>query len=240
MQRNLLVRPSAKRASLTLLLPAAIVLLALMLASFSYAADEAKFTHPDVLVLVMGGMGSNDLVSISYNSVVELPKTQADLDAAAAVGAWQVKDAKGETKSSGGPKPVLTTSISFAARGIIGYGDGSLRIEPFVTALKRFRNIQIIYLVPQTFQFRGLKDFENRYVSVKLIPKTSSYEYRIVVKDAGFEKLSLPLVQPVKPRAEEPKGMPLGTRVAVAVLLALLGAVAVYLLTTYLSRRRAR
>lgn len=237
-QRKLLVRPSAERAPLKLLFPAVILLLALFLSSSVYAADEAKFTRPDVLVLVLGGLGANDLVSINYATVVPLPKAQADLDAIASMGGWQVKDAKGETKASGGPNPVNSTSISFAAKGLIGYTDGTFSIEPFVIGLKRFQFIEIDYLVPSGFQFRGLKDFDNRYVNIQMRPARNSYRYRIVVKDTGFEKLGLPLVQPNETKATQHQGMPLGLRLALGLGLGLLGAAAAYLVATYLGRRR--
>ena len=229
-------RLPAKHRSLALLFYAAILTFAFLVPNAVYAANDAKFT-PDVLVLVLGGMGSSELVSISYNSVIPLPSAQADLDAAAAIGKWEVRDAKGETKSSGGPKPVPTTSISFSAHGVIGYSKGTLPLEPFVVALKRFKRIEIDYLVPSTFEFHGLKDFENQYVAIDMSPSGNSYRYRIVVKNNGFTKLDLPLVQAEKPQPAE-EGIPLWVRVVLAIGLAAIGAALVYLVTASLMKRR--
>lgn len=219
-----------------MLLPlAAIVIMSLAVS----AADAApKFVRPDVLVLVMGGFGPSDQVSINYTGVVALGKAQADLDATATVGKWQASNARGETKSSGGPNPTPTTSITYQAKGIIGYGNGTLPLEPFIAALKRFKFIEVVYIVPAGFTFNGLKDFENEFVKIQLSPTGTSYRYRVVVKNAGFAKLDLPLTPPKETKPVEKRGMPLGARVALGIGLGLLGAAAVYFVTAYLFRRR--
>lgn len=220
-----------------LLLLAAILTPSLICSSTLADEGSTRFTRPDALVLVLGGFGPSDQCSINYTTVVALPKAQADLDAIAAMGKWKVSNAKGETKSSGGPNPMPTTSISFQAKGIIGYANGTLPLEPFVTALRRFKFIEIGYLVPAGFAFHGLEDFENEFVKLQLAHTGNSYRYRVVVKDAGFAKLDLPLMQPAKPKPA-PKGMPLGARVALAVGLAALGAGAVYFVAAYILKRR--
>lgn len=198
---------------------------------------EAKWT-PQVLVLVMGGMGASEQAFIGYDSVVPLPKAQADLDRVAALGRWTVFDAKGETKSSGGPKPKQTTSIGFRAKGMIDYAAGTLPIEPFIDSLKRFRYIEIDFIAPSSFTFKGLEDFENRFVKIDLDKQGNSYRYRVVIKDAGFSKLDLPLVQPVKPKPAEDSSR--GRNVLLALALALAVGVVVYLAALYLTKRGNR
>ena len=236
MHRNSLVRRSAWRTSLKLLLLA--VVLPTLLASCACAADDVAFTRPQVLVLVLGGMGTNDLVSIQYTTVVPLNKAQSELDVMRSIGKWDVRDAKGETKSSGGPRPRQTTSISFSTKGVVNYTAGSLALEPFIVGLKNYKFIEVDYLIPSAFQFRGLKDFENRYVNIKMSPKTNAYRYRIVVKDSGFDRLDLPLVQATNQRRQQQGGMSLGARLTLAIGLGLLGAAAAYFIAIYLAKRR--
>jgi len=199
--------------------------------------DINAFTRPQVLVLVLGGFGPSEQCSISYDSVVALPKAQSDLDTIAAAGKWQVRDAKGVTKSSGGPKPAPTTSISFSAKGLIGYADGTLPLAPYLDGLKRFRFVEVDYIAPSGFAFHGLKDFENRFVKIQMSQNGNSYRYRIVVKDAGFTKLDLPLRESEKPKTEEPQG-PDGRRLVMAIGLAVLAALVAYLVVMYISKRR--
>lgn len=236
--RNNHSKSPAGRDTFLLLLYLAIISLSLTTPTLAAPDVSAKFTHPNVLVLVLGGFGAYDQVSINYTGVVALPKAQADLDASASIGKWQALNARGETKSSGGPNPTPTTSISFEAKGIIGYGNGTLPLEPFITALKRFEFIEIDYIVPNGFSFQGLEDFENPYVKIQLSPTGNSYRYRVVVKDTGFTKLDLPLLQPTKPKQAPETGMPLGARIALGVGLGLLGGAAVYMVTTYILKRK--
>lgn len=200
------------------------------------AADSNVFTRPQVLVLVLGGFGPSEQCSISYDSVVALPKAQSDLDTIAAAGKWQVRDAKGVTKSSGGPKPVPTTSISFSAKGLINYADGTLPLEPFLSGLKRFKYIEIDYITPSGFAFHGLKDFENDFVKIQMSQNESSYRYRVIVKDANFTKLDLPLRE-AEPKTEESGGSG-ARRVVIAIGLAVVAAVAAYVLVMAISKRR--
>ena len=201
------------------------------------AVDDNTFIRPQVLVLVLGGFGPSEQCSISYDSVVALPKAQSDLDAIAAAGKWQVRDAKGVTKSSGRPKPVPTTSISFAAKGLIGYADGTLPLEPYLHGLKRFRFIEVDYIAPSGFVFQGLKDFENNFVKIQMSQNGNSYRYRIVVKDAGFTKLDLPLHESEKPKTEESHATD-ARRILIAVGLAVIAALVAYLVVMYISKRR--
>jgi len=225
----------AKRGSLKLLLLAAVAIL--LLVHVVLAAD-AGFGQPDVLILVMGGMGPYDQCAINYNSVVDLKTAQTDLDTVAKLGDWRPSNEKGETKSSGGPKPIPTTSITWQAQGIIGYSNGTLPLEPFVTAFKRFKYIEVDYIVPSSFRFRGLKDFNNRFVNVQLSQPGNSYRYRVVVKDDSFTKLDLPLVQPAEAVAAEKPGMSAGTRAGLALGIGVLAAVLVFFGVSYLSKRR--
>ena len=201
--------------------------------------DGNAFTRPEVLVLVLGGFGPAEQCSISYGSVVALPTAQADLDAIATAGKWQVSDAKGVTKSSGGPNAVQTTSISFSAKGLIGYADGTLPLEPYLHGLKRFKLIEVDYIAPSSFAFRGLEDFENRFVKVQMSQNGNSYRYRIVVKDATFTTLDLPMRESETPEPKESRA-PDARRVVAAIGLAVFAALVAYLAMMYISKRKQR
>jgi hypothetical protein len=222
---------------LSLVLPAAIVLT--VVSSALSVGDQTEFKQPDVVVLVMGGLGAYDQCSVLYTTVVALPKAQADLDKIASLGKWRISSPKGVTKSSGGPKPLRTTSITWQSQGIIGYANGTLPLEPFVTALKRFKFIEVGYLPPAGFMFRGLARFDNRFVSVRLKRSTNSYRYRIVVKDNAFAKLDLPLVQPPAPKPKpEEHGMALWVRIVLALAIGLACAAIAYLIVSHIAKRR--
>ena len=230
---------AAERVMLLLINVFAIITLCFAMPGSAVSDSESNF-QPQVLVLIMGGQGSHDLVSINYTDVVPLSTAQADLDSIAKIGNWEAVDARGETRSSGGPNPVDTTSISFKAKGIIGYDNGSHPIEPFITPLKRFKNIEIDYIVPSGIEFRGLQDYENKYVKIQLKSMGSNaHRYRVVVKDAGFAALDLPLLQPAEPVEDEQGGRTLAQRLMLGIALGLVGAAGAYILTAVIIRRRA-
>lgn len=213
--------------------------LAVVVTAVSYAstdpASRPEFRQPDVLVLVMG-LGAYDQCAINYTTVVPLKTAQADLDAIAALGKWRVSDARSETKSSGGPNPKPTTSITWRAERVIGYSDGTLPLEPFVTALKRFKLIRVLYILPASFQFRGLRQFSNDYVDILFSPNENCYN--VVVKNNHFSRLNLPLTQPQEPNPQQSRSMPIGWRIALALGIGIPAAVMAYLIALYFSRRR--
>jgi hypothetical protein len=173
---------------------------------------------PDVLVLVLSGMGSVDRVSITYSSVVSEDAVKADIKALAKESAWLVGQERVTAKTVGEGRK--TTSGSFNTLSTINYKEGLLPIAPFINTLKRFRSIQLVYLVPQQFQFRGLKDFENEFVNLQLEQHGNSYQYRISIKDNRFERLVLPAHQP-KPQPKEKRGLSSGSRVVLIISIAL-------------------
>lgn len=227
------------RAGLSLTTLFAVLLLCSNIPSYSEPASAPQF-RPNVLVLIMGSPNAREMVSINYTDVVALTTAQADLDNMASLGGWSPTGARGETRSSGGPDPVESTSISFQAH-IIGYDKGVLPIESFITALKRFKFIEIDYLTPTTFHFNGLRDYEDKYVKIDLKSMgPNTHRYRITVKNAGFTKLDLPLTQPTEPVEVQQTGYTVGQRLLLGLLFGLGGALVVYILTSFILRRRAK
>jgi hypothetical protein len=228
----------ARRWPPKLLLSATAAVILVALCTYTCAATEAGFERPDVLVLVMGGLGPSDQCAINYTTVVPTKIAQADLDTIAKLGNWHPFSARSETKASGGPSPKPTTGVSWWAGGIIGAANGTLPLEPFVTALKRFKFIEIVYIVPSGFEFRGLKDFDNEYVSIRLMPGQNSYRYRVVVKDSSFAKLDLPLTESAKPKPAAKPRMSTTARLVLALGIGIPAAMIVYLIALYFSKRR--
>lgn len=191
---------------------------------------------PDVLVLVLSGMGSVDQVSINYSSVVPEDAVKADIKALAKECAWLVDQQCVTTKTLPGGRK--TTSGSFNTLSTINQKEGLLPIAPFVNTLKRFRSIQLVYLVPRQFRFQGLKDFDNEFVNVKLEQHGNSYLYRIRVKDNHFDRLVLPTHQP-KPQPKPVGGLSSGSRVVITILIALACALVAYFGARTIYRRRS-
>jgi len=214
----------------------AICLLVVFCAPVALEAKGASFS-PDVLVLVLSGMGPFDQVSINYTSALPEQEALKDIDALARETSWLVRDTKVTTAGSSTPGARPTTSSVFRTPPLPSSRDGTLPLEPFVSVLRRFPSIEVDYLVASQFAFRGLKEFENEWVKIDLKQSGNSYLYRVRVKDKGFRRLGLPLVQP-RPAAPRRAGTPAGARVLIIIGLAIAAAAVVYLAAARLSRAR--
>ena len=91
-----------------------------------------------------------------------------------------------------GPGLAPTTSFDLQTTPVVNVAAGTLPLEPFIVALKRFPSIEVQYLLMSPMVFAGLKDFENKYVKITMNQSTNSYVYRIRVKDSHFDRLGLP------------------------------------------------
>lgn len=216
--------------------------LAFGLVSASIAAGSAKLVDaPDVMVMILSVTPPYDQVSIQYNSVLSSDATNADLSALARDTGWLFENAESSTQSAGTPGSVPTTSTNFIMLRIANYTEGLLPLSPFVDTFKRFKRIEIRYLVTKDYKFRGLRDYENQYVKIDMSHQGSSYLYRVQVKDRGFDKIQIPLKPTPKPVAGRavPKAFEIVVRILLIFGVAAIGAVLAYLLTSFVAKRRA-
>ncbi len=190
---------------------------------------------PDVLVIVLSGLGPTDQVSINYNSLVSKGDAEADINSLARGASWTIS---GPRVTTGGPSDRQTTSSSFQTPPLPNPADGTLPIEPFILALQRFGRIQINYIVNSQFDFRGLEDFEDDRIKLNLVRHGNSFEYTALVKESGFSQLSLPVSAPKPGEADQsPSG---AGRIVLIIGIALALAVAAYLIAAAVSRRRCQ
>ncbi|MCL5103041.1 MAG: hypothetical protein M1133_02845 [Armatimonadetes bacterium] len=203
------------------------------------APNDKSTASPDVLVLVLNGLGPFDQVSINYTSAIPDQDAKNDVAALARDTGWMVRNVEVTTKSVNRPGAKPTTAVMFKTPGIVKPQEGLLALEPFIAALKRFGSIQVNYLVYDSrFGFRGLRDFENRYVKIAMSQTGNSYVYRVRVKDKDFTRLKLPLRPEVEHVAAPRESTPVGARVMLVIGFALIGAVVAYFLVACISRSR--
>ncbi|MCX8053957.1 MAG: hypothetical protein N3B12_09120 [Armatimonadetes bacterium] len=218
----------------------ATLLCAFLISSVCLVA-EARETHfaPDVLVLVLSGIGPFDQVAINYTS--EIPKTEAlkDIEALVRETSWLVRDTRVTVARASTPGAKPTTSLLFRTPPLASSRDGTLPLEPFISVLRRFPRIEVSYLVYSPFEFRGLKELENKWVKIVLKLGSNSYSYRVTVKNRDFKRLALPLIQP-KPMREAAVGNSRQAKLAIVLGLASASALIAYLVAARLYYRRAR
>ena len=224
--------------------PRPLCVLAAMLLS-SAARAEAKQgvpsldAPPDVLVLVLSGTGPFDQVSINYTTAVSRQEAQKDIATLAREAAWIVREPRITTASASTPGAKPTTSSVFQTAPLANPREGTLLLEPLISALRRFRSIRVNYLVASRFSFRGLKDFSSDYVKIHLKQSGNSYLYLVEVANSRFDRLGLPLKEN-KPAPPPPAGMPTGARALLIAGIALAGAAAAYLAAVCACKGRRR
>ena len=215
--------------------------LLICLGSGALAAKPAARVNPsapDVLVLVLGIMPSYDHVSINYSSKVPDQKVLADLAKVALETRWPISGVKTTTKALDIPGAQPTTQLVFHVPSAENSSEGTLPLSAFVNALKRYKVIEIDYVLRPEFVFRGRRDYEDRFVKVVMRWSGNSYNYTVRVKDSSFDTIRIPLI-PDQPATAAPRpAPPTGARVLMILGIAIAGAAAVYLATAYYTRRR--
>ena len=200
-------------------------------------AQHGGNPSPDVLVLVLSGMGPLDQISINYTSAIPKQQALGDIDALARDYSWIVREARVTVASSSTPGARPTTSSVFRTAPLPNSREGTLPLEPFVSVLRRFGSIRVNYLLAMPFEFRGLKEFESEYVKIDLKRGGNSYQYTVRVKGRDFKRLGLPLTEP---KAHEPAraGTLAAARTLIIVGLALAAALVAYLIAAVVAGRR--
>ncbi|MBI2843147.1 MAG: hypothetical protein HYX78_07080 [Armatimonadetes bacterium] len=223
------------RRSATLTLTALVFLLWILALSHG-AAEESGPPVPDVVVLVFSGVLPSDGISFTYKEEVDKDVAEADLDALLEATGWTAKETRITT--TGEPK---MTSVEFQVDGAVNWGSGILLVEPFALAFKRFDLVQVNYVLQGAFPFRSLTDYKDKHVDISWMSKNNSQIYTIRIKDRGFDRLGLPLavapeVAKQKQKVEEKDGHS-GTKIWLALLLALVAGVIVFAMVSRIGRK---
>ena len=204
-----------------------------------FIAGGAFAQQPDVLVLIAYGSRAGQ-VAISYTGVVPDSQVTKDVRNIAASREWKIADASINTEAVD-DKSAPTTSATFYTADAIDPETGVVELEPIIESLKRFKNIQIICIgMPADLEYRGVTNFENKYVKVDSSISQGTYRYTVTVKDKSFDKLKLPRTKvDVLPEGEEPapKKSAAG-RTILIIASALLAAMAVYFLALAATKKK--
>ncbi len=204
---------------------------------FGYAASSRSdlATPPEVIVLVLSGVGPFDQVAVNYANFISRRQTEKDIREIKRISGWPLRNINIVTHKDAASGVKLINSSRFEVPPIANKTEGTLSLEPFISALKRFKSIQVIYLVPGEFRFRGLKDFENDYVKIKLKQREGAYTYQVQVKDPRFDNLNLPLKEDMSTEMQK-TNMSVAARLVRVLIVAFAGGILVYLIAARFSR----
>jgi hypothetical protein len=211
--------------------------LVLILVAICVPASPAKMSVPGVLVLVLSTGGPFDQVSINYASAIPKSEAEKDVYLLKKETSWPITNLKITVADTSTPGSKPSTSSVFAVPPLVNTRDGTLILEPFISVLRRFPLIEVDYLISRPFSFRGLTDFESRWVKIELTQAPNSYRYRVRVKDKGFERLGLPLVDQSAESSKSTMKISGITRILIIVVVAVLASLVAYFVASRFQRR---
>jgi hypothetical protein len=127
-------------------------------------------------------------------------------------------------------------------------GDGRFKVEPFIAAYRQYGRIDIDLVVGKldqaAFRYKGLRDYDDRYVRLRYHGADPTYSFQVEVLDPSFERLDLPPYAPPEEPLQStwpPDRNRVGWREWLGlVLLAAGSATVAYLLVRRGGRRRVR
>ena len=201
--------------------------------------NQLSTVPPDVIVLAMSGLEPQDRFNITYNGLVDVAKAQADLKTLVEAAGWRAENVTMLTDKANN-----STFIEFTVTGAVNWKEGILQVEPFAIAFKRFKRIEIGYIIQGTFPFHSLRNYENKYVNIHWKPGTgnTAQNYTIIIKDNNFDRLDLPLkVIPKDETAETSKNKQKqgsGTSILTVLLIALVSGAAVFIIVSRVTQKR--
>ena len=182
----------------------AVVLLTLAL------PGRAQVSMPDVQIMVAPGLGSWSVAAV-YPKAVPHAETQARLKRLASVTGWKMEKLAFEDRrldrsamESQDPKiqreakavgaaPVMSSASFQTSANLVDPAQGTLALEPFLQAFRDVNRVNITYLIPGQFAYKGPKQFSDSRVDMSLFSQGGAYTYQVQLKDHKFETLNLPI-----------------------------------------------
>lgn len=197
-------------------------------------------TQPQVqmLVLQLDYSGTAN-VALTYPGTESLDAAQKDIVEIGDRTGWQITNPILTNNPPSTPERPPMTSVEFTVPNAVPVSSspqaGGFKIEPLILALKRFREIELVFAMRPEFRFKGLREYEDDHVRVQLRTAGQTYTYRIEIKRSDFDKLDLPVV--VEPVTVTPHSRR-GPGIIVPLIISICVGLAVWLLAYLVKKRR--
>ncbi len=147
---------------------------------------------PDIEIVAFALATGQTSMGFSYAHAVPHAQAERDLQALATASGWHpqhVKITDSLPPVSGATQKL--TAVEFTVLGGIDPKAGTLAVQPFVQAFQTYPHIAITYVADPSFHFRGLRDYQDAHVQVKLKQQGSTYTYQILLTGSGGPGLTL-------------------------------------------------
>ncbi|MES2464390.1 MAG: hypothetical protein V4671_27840, partial [Armatimonadota bacterium] len=160
---------------------------------------------PDVQIVVSPDPTGQWVIAAVYPSKTDRKKAEARAKEMLALGKWQTSGLLFENQAlerkdnpKGMAPPPVMSSVTLSTKGnIVNYADGTIDLEPFIRAYRDLGRLNLLFLVPGTFKYRGPQGHSDEDIDLKYASGGSALTFVVQVKNPKLEKLRLPRHEPV-------------------------------------------
>jgi hypothetical protein len=161
-------------------------------------------TVPDVQIVVSPDPAGKWIIAAVYPSKIDRKKAEARAKEMLSLGKWKGTDLLFENKAlertenpKGMAPPPVMSSVTLSTGGnLVNYADGTLALEPFIRAYRDLGRLNLLFLVPGTFTYRGPHSYSNKDIDLKYAAGGSALTYVVQVKNHDLGALQLPRYEP--------------------------------------------
>lgn len=168
------------------------------------AQSISTVTVPDVQIVVSPDPSGQWVIAAVYPSKTDRPKAESRAKDMLSFGKWKGNGLLFENKAlertenpKGMAPPPMMSSVTLSTSGnVVNYADGTIALEPFIRAYRDLGRINLLFLVPGTFKYRGPHSYKDSDIEMTFAPGGSALTYVVQVKNHNLSTLRLPRFEP--------------------------------------------
>ncbi|MGC4047648.1 MAG: hypothetical protein QM758_27965 [Armatimonas sp.] len=209
--------------------------IALTLVAASGLALPALAQKPDGQVLVAPGLPGRWQVSLVLQHDESRAKLQERLKTLTTLLPGKYGSVELNRRQIG---PVTFSTVSFITAAELVNSKGDMAVAPFVVALRDLDRVQVTYMTPEKFTYKGVRQFTDNGVTITVDSQPSALSYLAEIKNHNVTGLNPPITETTAPKTASRSTM--GTGRILGVLLVILLAIGAAFVTFGLLQRRVR
>ena len=172
-----------------------------MLTSVAFASQTQQASSPDLLIVSYSLKDGSSVVSLTYPAVVPHKQAMRDvlsLEQATNETFRDIKVTDDFAPIRGSKHHPLTrmTSVEFISLQSLSNSDHAFAVASLIDAFKSYPKLAFTYFEAPSFHFRGLRNYEDEYVTVRFIRRGNTFTYNVAVRNAHFKRINLPAYSP--------------------------------------------
>jgi hypothetical protein len=173
-------------------------------------ADSEAARMPDAQIVIAPELSSPTMligwnISMVYPKLVPRVTVQGRANRLAALAKWKISKLEFEDRGlerSGQIKKSTDamSSVTFRTDApLVDYQTGLLAIEPFAIAMRDLGRVNVMYMVPGAFEYKGVKRYNDDNISLDFAGDKGVYSYMLQIKNHQASAYNLPIREAVAP-----------------------------------------